>query len=309
MTVRSSSSALCCALLLYASPTQAYLGGFEDLDGYTNDYNLPTGPFGSGASSYNVTRYNAGQYGTNGGGTGGSPSLITANTGLWQQIDTAVLFGNRYALAHLEVGAAHAYDGTSMLGLRNDIGVADALIMRYFVDDRDRGGLSYNATLGASLNWSIRVCPDAVGSGSPTTPVFHWTFRDANLDAGFQVGWNTANTIIYKSASSSTWTTTSYVLDNVNYDRIDISLNAAAGTWSLNVWDESLSLSQTLVNNATMDSSMEQLGYIDWTLAAGQQKHFFDNSVLTVPEPSSALLTGLATLLHLRRRRSSSTHT
>lgn len=306
MTVRPSSPAFCCALLLlfHAAPVQAYLGGFEDLDGYSNDYDVATGPFGVGASSYNVHRYNAGQYGTNGGGPGGNAADIPDNSGLWKQVDTAVIFGNRYVLAHLEAGAAHAHEGSSMLGMRNDTGIVDDLIMRYFVDDRDRGGVSYADTLGASLNWSIRVCPDAVNPGSATSPVFHWTFRDANLDAGFQVGWNASNTIIYKAANAATWTTTTFVLDRTNYDRIDISMNAAAGTWSLNVWDESLGNSHTLVTNATMSSGMEQLGYIDWTLASGQQKHFFDNSVLTVPEPSSALLTSLATLLHLRRRRS-----
>ena len=94
-----------CLLAAMASPNAclAYLGGFEEQDGY--HYGPPNA---SGLGNNDVTRYNAGQYGVNNGGPGGAVTPITPDTGLWD----AVLGGRNlnqtsdyYVIRHSAPGA------------------------------------------------------------------------------------------------------------------------------------------------------------------------------------------------------------
>jgi hypothetical protein len=291
------------SLCMVAPSSWAYLGGFEDDDGYTNDYST-TGPFGPGATNYNTNRYNAGAYGLSNGGPGGAPADIVDNSGLWQALDPVPLFGNRYTIAHAQTGPAHSYSGDSMLGMRNDTGSTANILMRYFMDDRDRDGQSYASSVGFAMAWSVRVCPDLPGAGAADAPAFNWTFRDRNLDAGFELGWNSANEIIYREAGVARWTTTGFALDHATYDRLDFSIDAIGRAWSLNAWDESTATSVQVVSGASLNASMEQVGVIDWTLAPNQAKQFFDESNFVVaPEPSSALFAAIGGLSGLARRR------
>ncbi len=288
-----------------AGPAFAFLGGFEDQDGYNNDYTTGSGPFGNGASSYNVFYYNAGSYGTNNGGPGGGPVDIANNTGLWRQLDAISAVGNRYAIAHAQVGIEHSYSGDSMLGLRNDTSGAASLIARYFLDDRDFDTIAPGSSLATIVDWSIRLCPDAVSSGGAAdTPVFNWTFRDSELDAGLMLGWNENNTIIYKKASDLTWTTSSYTLDRFNYDRIDLHMDNVAKTWYLDAFDVSANQVVNIVSGSTLDAAMGNLTTIDWTLSPNQTKTYFDESNFSVvPEPSSSILCLVAFTALCRRRR------
>ena len=288
-----------------AGPAQAYLGGFEDLDGYNNDYLSGAGPFGNGASGYNVFYYNAGAYGTNAGGPGGGPVDIPNNTGLWSQLDAVAATGNRYAIAHAQIGAEHSYVGDAMLGLRNTATGASDLNVRYSLDSRDFGGVTPGTSLASAVLWSLRVCPDPVSFGPGLgLPVFYWAFRDSSLDAGLLLGWDQNNKMLYKSPTDAAWTYTNYTLDHLNYDRLELQMDSIAKTWSLSAFDVSANADVTVVSSGILAASMDALTTIDWTLARDQAKTYFDESSFSViPEPSSAVLCLLAYAAVGRRRR------
>ena len=300
LSIRTGLLILGCTL---SHPALAYLGGFEDQDGYNNDYN-GGGPFGSGASNYNAFYYNAGDYGTNAGGPGGGPVDIPNNTGSWRQLDAIAATGNRYTIAHAQVGVEHSFEGDAMLGMRNDTSGAADLIARYFIDSRDFGGVTPGSSFASIVAWSLRVCPDiATTGGTLAAPAFNWTFRDASLNTGLMVGWNNNNTLIYKSASDSAWTVSSFTLDHLNYDRLDFYIDTLSSTWYLNAFDVSANKTVSVVSSATIAPTMGAITTIDWDLTPNQSKNYFDNSSFSaVPEPSSTLLVALAALAWSTKR-------
>jgi hypothetical protein len=302
------------ALLAAQSPTWAYLGGFEDDDGYTNDYITGGGgPFGSGATNYFLNRYNAGNYGTANDGPGEGPAQIPLNSGLWTQLDENPLSGNRYLLAHALLGGFLPSGGTTMLGMRNqNSNVVAPLDIRYELDARDFDGLPPSLSDGSLVEWGVRVRADALTvSTADQAAAFYWTFRSASTNPGLQLGWNDSNKLIYRLPSESEWTVTSHVLDSTNYDKINLSMDLTNHRWSLSVSDHSQAdLLSLIVDNVPMDVGMTNLYFIDWHMEANQAQTFFDESDFVIspvalPEPSTALLTlGLGFFGILRRKRS-----
>ncbi|MCX6857714.1 MAG: PEP-CTERM sorting domain-containing protein [Verrucomicrobia bacterium] len=286
--------------MVAANTAQAYLGGFEDADGYTNDYFSTTGPFGAGANNYLVNTYNAGAYTL----PGGSPQRITANSGLWQAINGTTLIGNRYVIAHSQIGDESAYAGDAMLGIRNQGTSVSPLEIRYWLDSRDFGGLEPASTADTLIQWSLRVCPDAsTAGGNSQSNSFYWTFRDTNLNAGLELGWNDQNQIIYRLPSHSLWQVTSFTLDQFNYDQMNMSFNLASDTWSLSIFDQSAQSTISLVTDAALGASMSNLSAIDWRLEYNQSKSYFDNSSFQViPEPGTGILLMAAGIIAVRRR-------
>jgi hypothetical protein len=305
-------SRLMLAVIALVAPATSwgYLGGFEDEDGYNNDYITSGGPFGLGATSYFLNRYNAGVYGTSNGGPGGTPAQIPQNSGLWQQLDGTPMAGNRYVLGHAPTVGATAYAGSSMLGIRNQNPSAQVpLDVRYHMDSRDFNGTSPLLTGGSLIEWELRACPDNPSSlNSDQYAIFYWTFRDAAGDAGLLLGWNDANKVIYKLPSQSSWTVTSHILDHEHYDRFNVSLDLMNDKWSLSVLDFSeMDLLVPLVSDAPLASAMSDFSMLDWHLEYNQAKSFYDKSIFTVtplPEPTSLLLASAVALgCGLRRRR------
>ena len=97
--------ALACLSLLPVLQASAYLGGFEQADGYIFGLN------------YVVTQYNAGQFGLNAGYPGGAYSSIPTGTGLWQKLSgyeyptpSPATSNFSYAIAH--TGYDRATHGT-----------------------------------------------------------------------------------------------------------------------------------------------------------------------------------------------------
>lgn len=165
--------------------SQAYLGGFEDGDGY-QFAGLPG----------MVNGYNAGEYGTGGAYTpfGGVPPY---DQGIWNDLNNAYstynFIGNTggyYVAKHPEVSflGMFPHDGQAALALRNtgygagSFGPPRPLDFSYKLDTRDfyNGGKPVNPadTGNKVVNWSIWVGPGpqrrsmtASGSASSTAPV------------------------------------------------------------------------------------------------------------------------------------------
>lgn len=302
------AATICCVSL-----SKAALLGFEQGDGYDNDYpNHNGGGFATEAQfvdEYFLNKYNAGQYGTNAGGPGGSKTLITANTGLWERLDTDTGSDgfSRYAVAHAQLGV-FARTGDAFLGLRNLAG-SNALDLKYSFDSRDFGGVN-PTTIGNNdiVKWSIYLCPNV--DNDPIDGVFHWTFRNSTGGVALQFGYSTDNELQYRLTDSGAWVDTGTNLDAGAYDRLDMTFNLNTDQVSINLFDVSASSDVSILNNQALTGDMDNFNSVEWTIKRqtknggdGELKHQFDDSALVaivaVPEPTAffmalpALLFGL----------------
>jgi hypothetical protein len=280
----------------------AYLGGFEAGDGYDNTYTVSVAP-------YILNNYNAGQYGTNNGGPGGSFTSITPNTGEWVKNDAGAVGGLRYLLGHALFGV-HSHTGNVMLGMRNNnVNVQQDLSYTYSLDSRDFNGLAPSSVTRGTIAWSLWVCPDApTAATNPATEAFYWNFKDTGGNQGMQVGWDTSNHLIYRTSAASAWTTVAptYQLSDTSYSRLDFVLDLSNQLISLD-YSADGTIENTAFSNIALGTQMNDFTKLDWTLTYGNAKSFYDDSVfiVTVPEPSGAMLVGISFAVFgiLRRRR------
>ena len=136
-SIRHRLSALAMAVMIVVAmcgTSHAYLGGFEDPDGYKPFFN-------------EVVNYNAGAYGANAGG--GAYTTITPNTGLWQKLQ-GPLSPATGSSGYLAYATGHQnYDrtnpGTSDQGLvittNSDGWTAGTQEYSYSLDSFDLGGM------------------------------------------------------------------------------------------------------------------------------------------------------------------------
>ncbi len=163
--------------MLWSQDASAYLGGFEEQDGYrvpmngqitsgylpgdaqyylnnnsANGYTgvVPVGAYpntlGDGTNGPDVTRYNAGQYGTNNGGPGGGAADIGDNSGLWQ----ALSGGRLYEDASAPYYYGNQYDRNQIVAYRNTVPHSGSQTLNLMASDQNLSYL-YNMDGGANF--------------------------------------------------------------------------------------------------------------------------------------------------------------
>lgn len=328
------------ALAWLASPCLAYLGDFEAQDGYKGmlsdtiasqaflgDWQDGTG-YVPAALDYtfgppdlyqragpDVSRYNAGAYGTNNSGPGGIGADIVDNSGQWK-----ALAGGRLTvdatngLSPLNFIAAHggaAKSGANYLAVR---AIDATLSYDYSVDSRDFGGISPLSLTGGTYSVGFWFCPGQVISpAGPGTNIFGLSFKDGVGTNGFGFGYNGQGQVQFDLGGAGLWSGSGVTVGANDWSYASIQIDTATDTVSMSItpWDDlssSLGASVQVLSHQSMNTDMSELQTMNWRLNAGMDKNFFDNfnmSVTAVPEPGSALLIMFASigLLSTHRRR------
>ena len=365
MLSRRSSFCLGAALLCFLlgnQPAGAFLGGFEEQDGYRIPLTaqIPTAGFAGDTQFYlnnnpaegftgvvplgaypvtmgdgdggwhgpDVTRYNAGAYGSNSSGPGGTAVDILDNSGLWQALaggrldedkDAPYYYGGQ--LFRDQVVAYHflyPHAGSQVLSLM----AADAdLSYRYTLDSRDLGGLHPASTAASLVQMSFWVRPTD-WDNEDTGNIFGLSLRDSMDRSIFEVGYTGDNRLQYRLADGGAWVTTGYELGSNGWSQIVVSVDNAANTASLAVRAYSDTLSalaataSTVLDQAAMSTDADSLAALQWNLRGGSLDngavsyvHFFDDFSFTVspgtpvPEPGTLVLVALALAVPACHRR------
>lgn len=327
------------ALLSVPGIAPAYLGDFEAQDGYLGMFSnvITPQPFpgdwqdGSGyvpaALGYSppphlyeragpdVSRYNAGQYGTNNGGSGGNAVDLADNTGIW-----TALAGGRLAVDNsngstpLNFITAHggpAYSGSDFLAIR---AIDELLIYNYSVDSRDFSGISPLSISDGVYDVGFWFCPGQVISpGGSSANIFGLNFQDGVGTSGFGFGYNGQGQIQFDLGGAGTWSTSAVTVGANDWSYASMQFNTGTDTVSMTItpWDDlssSLGSAVQILSNQAMTADMGAFQNMNWRLNAGMDKNFFDNFSMTatpVPEPGGALLAAMAglRLCFIRRRR------
>jgi hypothetical protein len=297
---------LLCASVCLAQSASAYLGGFEEQDGYIEGGLNPM---------RDVSSYNAGQYGTNNGGPGGSPSDIFTNNGLFIKND----IGN-IAEGYGELVAHHglAHSGTSGLVLRSTTSFgdpappnADGANYRYSFDNRDFNGITPSTVTGGTVSIDYWMCPQTAffASGTVTTT----EFLNANGDAIFAIGTKGQESFTSKPLiqwyADGVWHDTTIEGNNADWDHVMLSFDLSGDTVSFSYYSSLTLETYLLASNINTSAPLDTLDGIRFTAQPGTEKNSYDDFSITapmvVPEPGAVLmaLIGGMQCLALRRRR------
>lgn len=359
MIVRPSISLLACLLSVLSWPQEAgaFLGGFEEQDGYRVPLNglipsldfagdaqfyldntpgngltgiVPLGAYpnnlGDGTNGPDLSRYNAGQFGTSNGGPGGSAVDIADNSGLWQVLsggrlnedaDAPFYYGGQYTRDQIVAyRQTTPHSGSQSLGL---MAGDTSLSYLYSLDSRDFNGTdpaSTSATIMQMSFWANPTDWDDPDTGN----IFGLSILDAADQPVFQVGYTGDNLLEYRLPGDSAWHTTASVLGTLGWSQITVSIDTFANTASLAVraYDDSLSslgAENFVLSGQALGLDAASLKSLQWDLRGGSldngaisYNHYFDDFSFTlspVPEPGSLLLLASASLALLlpRRRR------
>lgn len=352
------------ALGLAGVPAHAFLGGFEEEDGYRIPLTgqIPSAMLGSDAQFYlmnnpangytgvvplgaypitmgdgdggwhgaDVTRYNAGGYGTSNSGPGGTATDIVDNSGLWQALAGGRLNEDRDApyyyggqLFRDQVVAYHflyPHGGSQVLSI---MAADENLSYSYTLDSRDLGGLN-SASMGAALVQMSFWARPTDWDNEDTGNIMGLSLMDSMGQSIFQVGYTGDNKLQYRLAGSTSWVTTAYELGSNGWSQILVTVDSAANTASLAVQAYSDTLAalasgaSTVLSDAAMGVDADALAGLKWDVRGGalandavSYVHFFDDFAFAispgtvVPEPGSILLLGVALGLGGWRRRRS----
>lgn len=344
--------------IFWHQPARAYLGSFEEQDGYriplngqilsaflpgdaqfylnniqANGYTgyVPLGAYpntvGDTTHGADLSRYNAGAYGTNNGGAGGTATDIADNSGLWRALaggrineDVAAPyyyggnFNRDYVQAYRYPGAK---TGTSVLNLlASDTNLSYA----YTLDARDFNGTTPTTTSASLIQMAFWLCPsdwDDADVGN----ILSLSLRDAMNQTVFQVGYTGDNKLQYRFAGDSVWQTTNQVMGTQGWSEVVVTLDTANNTAGLasrayNDFTTTLGVQTVVLANQSLGLDATALTNLQWDLRGGPLnngaasfKNYFDDfsfnaSPVVVPEPGSLLLASLAisTLLLPRKR-------
>lgn len=360
MNVSESRLYLCAGVLvalLWPQGARAYLGSFEEQDGYrlpgdgqilsaflagdaqfylnnidANGFTgiVPLGAFpntlGDGTHGADLSRYNAGDYGTNGGGPGGTAADIVDNSGLWRALAGGRLnedvdapyysggnFNRDYVQAYRYPGA---HSGTSVLNL---LASDTDLSYAYTLDARDFNGTAPLATGGSLIQMAFWLCPSD-WDDTDTDNILSLSLRDSMDQTVFQVGYTGDNMLQYRLPGGG-WQTTANRMGTSGWSEVVVILDTANNTAGIVVsaYDDTSSTlgAQTYVlANQALGLDAGALTGLQWDLRGGTLnngaasfKNYFDDFNFTlnpvlVPEPGGALLVGWAVLtaMLLRKR-------
>jgi PEP-CTERM motif len=303
------SLSLAACFVLMRLPALAYLGGFEDQDGYRSDGTIQ-----------DVSVYNAGQFGTNNGGPGGILTSIASNTGLFVKGDTgntAIDYGE--LVAHQGTG----HTGSSYLVLRSSPAFGDTgndgAMYEYSFDSRDFNGVAASSITTGQLTLDYWMCPQAQLFG--TAQITRTEFLNGSGQTIFAIGTRgqdngTASPVIQKLDENDSWVDAetspgsgTFVTGNNNgWDKVTLTFDFDADWVSFDYFSSvdqltySIAFQQALAGGRALD----YLKGIRFNAVANTEKNSYDDFSIAVPvpEPSSALMLATASLaLGLRRRR------
>jgi len=345
----------------------AYLGSFEEADGYRIPQNgiisslgfagdamfylnnnavngftgiVPASTFpntlGDATHGSDLSRYNAGEYGTSAGGPGGTATDIADNTGLWKAMVGGRLnedIGGTLANGYQYLGSTgglvfsqnrdyvHAYrytgarTGTQVL---NFLAQDTNLQYDYSFDSRDLGGTNPSATLASIIAMTFWFCPtdtDDTDAGN----LFGLTLRDALGQSLFSVGYTGDNVVQYRMAGTGgSWISSGSLAGTQGWSEMTVVLNTQSDTVnvSLRAYDDltnTLGSSVSILTGQSLGVDANAFTDLRWDLRGGtldngaaSYKNYFDDfsfNVLPVPEPGSLLGVGLGLTCLLRRSR------
>lgn len=345
----------------------AYLGGFEEADGYripqngvisslgfvgdamfylnNNSVNgftgiVPASTFpntlGDSTHGSDLSRYNAGEYGTNAGGPGGTATDIADNTGLWKAMVGGRLnedIGGTLANGYQYLGSTgglvfsqnrdyvHAYrytgarSGTQVL---NFLAQDTNLQYDYSLDSRDLGGTNPSATLASIIAMTFWFCPadtDHTDAGN----LFGLTLRDALGQSLVSVGYTGENVVQHRmTGSGGSWISSGSQVGTQGWSEMTVVLNTQSDTVNISVrayedLTATLGSSVSILTGQSLGVDANALTDLRWDLRGGtldngavSYKNYFDDfsfNVAPVPEPGSALCVVLGMICLLRRSR------
>lgn len=354
--------------LLLPQTAMAYLGSFEENDGYRIPQNgvISSLGFGGDAMFYlnnnavngftgivpastfpntlgdishgpDLSRYNAGAYGINGGGPGGTASDIADNSGAWKALvggrlneDLGGTLANGFQYLGNTGGLVfsqnrdyvHAYRYTGAHGgsqVLNFLAQDTSLQYDYALDSRDLGGTNPSATLASIIAMTFWFCPadtDDTDAGN----LFGLTLRDALGQSVFSVGYTGENVVQYRmTGSGGSWISSASQVGTQGWSEMSVVLNTQSDTVNVSVraYDDltaTLGSSVSILTGQSLGVNADALTDLRWDLRGGtldngavSYKNYFDDfsfNVAPVPEPGSALGVVLGSLILIRRRRS-----
>jgi PEP-CTERM motif len=283
------------ALVFHGQACYAYLGGFEDPDGYKPFLN-------------DVAEYNAGQYGANAGG--GSYTVITPNTGLWTKLQ-GPLYPTAGSTGFVAYATGHAgYDRTNpstsdqalVITTNTDGWSGGQQEYSYSVDSYDLGGVNPASTGGDKINISFWSCSYILGTGEggglgPGTIGHTVSFYDSSGNLGFAVGGiQPGTTTDYAATNVGSWVQSSVAVGTNTFHRWDIALDLGAQTVSIDVYEGSTLTS--LVTNAPLINTMNDFTEMRFLSTPGVNNAkvwALDDFAMSVdsrkvPEPGTGLL-------------------
>jgi hypothetical protein len=309
------------ATLGTASPSHAYLGGFENADGYVFAY---TSYF---SNWVDVAYYNAGQWGANAGGAP-LPLEVNFNTGLWKLTSSPGSFFDSTATrlawagntapyppttAALQAQTVAAYFignhfggrlGTTALALRNAT-TFGPITYDYKLDTYDFGGPAPASITSGNITTGFYFEPNPpdsiVGPNGLSPEKFIMSFTDGSGSVGFQWSYARDNSVQWRQGNSGPWNNSGIISDDTNYDGVTVSLNLTAQTFKIDYYDISTATTTTIVPAGTaLGNPMTNLTHLGWSLTDNLNsgvggKNFFDDfsfHVGSVPEPGTLVLLG-----------------
>ncbi len=285
------------ALLFSAPAAHAYLGSFEFGDGY--EYGTPMG-FNLGDND--VTRYNAGQFGTNNGGPGGGAALIVPDSGLWRVITGGRLLNQANDYYVIRHSAPGGHTSANVLGMTtgnsNFVGVDSEY--QYDFEARDFDGNSPASLASGSVNVSFLWCPQNAALSTLTSPGHTIKFQDSMGTTWFELSTYAATQSVGYRVGAGPWVATGFNTSAAfsNFDSINLNFDLAADTMSFSFFETAAATNHVVLTNAPLGGNMDYLAHMGLFMKAENTKNFlddFDFQVTTVPEPS-ALIVALVSL-------------
>jgi hypothetical protein len=302
-------------LAAVSSNAHAYLGGFENADGYLNFLNM-------------VQNYNAGHYGPN-SGYGGAANAITPNTDFWTAVQGGFFSGGSVSYTTGHGGYDRVFvNSNGVSGSSQDQGLVattghqgwggPALQYTYDYDAPDFGGVNPATTGGSIVDisfwWRTHLAGAEVMGGVPENAYGNRIqFKDSANNVGLEVGITqhvTGDRVTLWNGATLFETT--LAAPAFKYDRWDIKIDVANDTFSADYYQFLTNTTTTLATNQPLMAALGDLTSMDLQTSPGIQNdkgHGLNlddfNVSVQVPEPSSigALAVAAAAVLMRRRRR------
>lgn len=305
------TAALLAPTTLLTSVSSAWLGGFEDKDGYQPFLNF-------------VQNYNAGQYGLNSGYIAMSPSAITPNTGLWTALQGGFSSGGSISYA-----TGHQFRDRTYVNSNNTMGLASdqalvlttghegwggpALKYRYNVDSQDLGGVAPSTTPGQviSLSFWVRGQLDVIDTSGSFLDGYYGNsinFNDSSGNSGFSLGLTNrvgGDKVTYWNGTSMFEST--IIGGAGKFDQWNITLDLASQTVSASYFQFTTSTTYPLITGVPLMQTMNDFTNMVFTSAPGTQNdknwQVDDFDLRAIPTPGTLSVVALGMVGVVRRRR------